>query len=724
MALIDNIRNLFTPRIVELAEKRPRDMDVEVGVGGSGLTTSFNEEENRPDTIKIEDYIKMTQNDGQVAMLTKLLTYPVLSAGWQFNDDPDYEADNDSPELEFIKQCFETPPQKGGIENGMNLLMHDMLRAVTEGFRVFEKVYSVKDGKIILKKLAPRAGQTITILTDEKGGFIGVKQDISYKGRITSVKIPAEKCLLLTYQKEKEWLYGESILKPIYYHYDKKHKLYFIHYVASEMSAVKPREVKEKTGDSGYISALNKAIDAIGFKSRVTYDPTKAEIVYSEASNPQVMQGIMDMVAEHNIQMAKAIMAQFTESSTGAYGSKAMMDSSVDLFKMLLEGICTFIEDHFNMYVIPELIDYNFGSGVYPRLEFNPIRDKTLDLVTQAFTKMIEQGRVSKEVESEIVSLVSEKLNLDLTDNTIEEATQVEKEQVEPKKELNPELSEDMQGSRALYPDEEVINFAEINAKYDEAETKVVTTLTKALRKEKDEVIQKYLTAFKQKDLKGLAKVKVELAEDTYSDELKATYEDMYQFGLDQGANEIGVEKRKLNAKEKATISGAVALILMKQQADLGFRMGKVVETSVADENISNSEVVEALNKEYDSYWDSALTLTATMLTGQALNKGLLSIFGENNVEAFRYTAVLDSATTNYCRSLDGSVFDPQDPNFHKVSPPNHFNCRSRWSAITKKVETNGVPSGLEVQESIYDFKDPKILEEIESKLTILLNED
>jgi SPP1 gp7 family putative phage head morphogenesis protein len=48
-----------------------------------------------------------------------------------------------------------------------------------------------------------------------------------------------------------------------------------------------------------------------------------------------------------------------------------------------------------------------------------------------------------------------------------------------------------------------------------------------------------------------------------------------------------------------------------------------------------------------------------------------------------RFTAVLDSRTSDICEALDGTVLHSDDPFWATHQPPLHFNCRSDVSAIT-----------------------------------------
>ena len=182
----------------------------EIGVSGQSVLTSFEGEEQRTDKYTVEDYIRMRQTDGTLSSLYNILTLPILAAAYSLEPD---EADTSQEQLDFIKRMLFEPPHKGGMEIPMTLVLADMLRGVLEGFRVFEKVYAIRDGKIVLTKLASRDSTTVTLLRADDSGYGGVHQKTSFKGRDIDVIIPAGKTFLYTYGKDKNYLYGESAFK-------------------------------------------------------------------------------------------------------------------------------------------------------------------------------------------------------------------------------------------------------------------------------------------------------------------------------------------------------------------------------------------------------------------------------------------------------------------------------------------------------------------------------
>jgi phage gp29-like protein len=47
-----------------------------------------------------------------------------------------------------------------------------------------------------------------------------------------------------------------------------------------------------------------------------------------------------------------------------------------------------------------------------------------------------------------------------------------------------------------------------------------------------------------------------------------------------------------------------------------------------------------------------------------------------------RYRAIEDDVTTEFCLSYNGSVVEVGSSIFNRISPPNHFNCRSHWELL------------------------------------------
>ena len=77
-------------------------------------------------------------------------------------------------------------------------------------------------------------------------------------------------------------------------------------------------------------------------------------------------------------------------------------------------------------------------------------------------------------------------------------------------------------------------------------------------------------------------------------------------------------------------------------------------------------------------------------------------------VVATQYSAILDGRETDYCRYLDGRIFEIGDPDLDRIfKPPGHFQCRStlvpvlkgdKYTAITQEEKAKALglkPKGM-----------------------------
>ncbi len=250
-----------------------KELTNELGIAREGVITSYNAEEN-PDDLGPETYIEMQRNDGEIQAIVRVLTLPIVSTSIHI-----LPAENDKGESDFIKTVFLSPPSLGGMTTPLPFIVADMTRAIFEGFRLYEKVARIIEdgeykGKVGWRKLAPRDAQTILLRADKHGGFEGAHQEATFGGENIEVDIPPEQCMLFTFQKEKHWLYGESILKTAFYHYDKKHKLYYIAHKKAEIEALGLKILKiNQTLTSAERTAAEETVDTIGINSRITLPP-------------------------------------------------------------------------------------------------------------------------------------------------------------------------------------------------------------------------------------------------------------------------------------------------------------------------------------------------------------------------------------------------------------------------------------------------------------------
>jgi len=356
----------------------------ELGIRGDGVIGSYDEEE-RPDSRSIDSYIQMQENDGTVRAITRLFAMPIQSTPIKI-----LPGENDKGERDFIESVFLGSQKNGGMTTPLPFVIADMTRAIFEGYRVYEKVPQIiKEGKyagkIGWRKLAQRDARTIDVRVDSHGGFMGVHQKATFGSNTVDVDIPKEKVILFTFQRERHPFYGESILKTAYYHYDKKHKLYYLAHKKAEIDAVGLKILKLNKPLSGpEVVAAENAVDNIGVNTRVTL-PAGFELEVNRASSGY---DVMGLIEHHDTQMVLSTLAQAMQAGTKtkyAYTYGSGISNQNEFITMMLSSIMRNIEDTLNEWAIAPLIDFNYPNPSYPKIKFQPLHSSTQNYLLDIF---------------------------------------------------------------------------------------------------------------------------------------------------------------------------------------------------------------------------------------------------------------------------------------------------------------------------------------------------
>lgn len=660
--------------------KRP-DLNKETGTTALNLLAIFGNEEQRSDKIKIADYRKMRDNDGTIRALYNVVTLPILANNYKFILP---EGESGDAELELVNQNLTLPPHKGGISTPMQLVLAQMLGAIQDGFATFEKVFTLNDkNQIVYRKLAPRDAESVTLIRDDEGGFGGIRQKGYFGGESIDVTIPVERSFLFTHGKEESFLYGKSAFKAAWYHYDKKHKLYFLQHLAAQASSLPPRKLKipSTLTDPAKISEVEMAADKFGIQQRITL-PEGFDVT-EYVTNPM---DLTPSINHHNAEMARSLLAQFIMFGTdGKTGSYALGKESTDLFLLSEQAIMNSIEAHVNSYLIPQLIDLNFASGVYPEMKFNDLSDRTRDIAKEYFKEIITKDRMSDDFVKGIEKEIAEELGLNLDE--IEAARGVV-ENAKRERQKYTQLAQKY--GRPLTEAEKSVNLAAVNQRYEKAEKEFTEKAREILTKAKDDAVarvQKDIAKSGVGALKGFAlKYQTE-----YRKLIENTMLDAYNAGKRIAADDLDVGMPQTPNQSKQFIQLQANEVASRQYQDLAFIVTSEVAKELRKNNLSTTELslkdaLAAIAVAFSAYLEDKTALAGTVGVAMALNLGRQDVFSSssNKIAVYQYSAILDGKTTQLCRDLDGSVVSSEEYQATQWKPPCHFNCRSFWVAINK----------------------------------------
>lgn len=717
--------NIQTPkqRKAELAATRlkPAEVDNEIGVAGSGEYYFKGEKINvGTREPKISDLIYMRKNDGTAASLYNILTLPILSNDFEFVPAAEDVAKNGDaethPQRDFVQDCLTLPPFKGGMTTPINLVLADMLRAIVEGYRLFEIVWRLDaNGNIVPKKLASREPNTLTLLRDDRGGFAGAKQEAYIGDKYQSdLEIPVERCFLFTFGKEKNNIEGESAFRAAYYHYDKKHRAYYLAHQALQTTAIPykvltaPAKATKQDKDDNLA-----AVDEMSVRSSaVIPENWSLDIQYPGGSKTEAIQ----LIDHHNAEMARSVLAQFLMLGTasGDTGSYALAQSHSDIFIMALKGLMQNIEDHINSYLIPKIVELNFDQPAYPTFKFKDLTNTTMAMLTETFNKIMDKrpGAIPDWVVGDIVERVASSLEIETPDKAdgLHNSDGTPTDQSVSSGAAGPALSRgkkkvalanNRRWFRQLTPAESKVDFAGIQTKENTLEADFESAVKPIFDKMRAAAIKQLTPLLESRDIKALDGFSLKFS-DEYIAAIKTQMLDAYNYAKKGASDELDRKAPATPTASKQLIDQQAQSIVDKQLSDLNFAIKAAITTALRKNQLSKVElsvgdVLASIGAAWDAFYTDKVGLTAGLVISTAINLGRDDVFQtyRNSIQSYQYSAILDDVVCPICEDLDGSVVTEAEYRSTPWMPPIHFNCRCIWVAIGNDEEEAPDISGL-----------------------------
>lgn len=348
----------------------------------------------------VRQLVAMRRMDGQARALYRILTLPIRAA---LRTSTIIAQDDGEDERDFIDQVFNTPPESGGMTVTFSRFMGQLLQGLFDGFSAFEKVFWVPEegpltGKITLKKLAHRPSETVTFVIDRTGGFAGMRQRTFYYGKNVDVFIPRNRAFYYAAQEEEQKYYGISFFQSAFYHFDKKSRVYYAAHLAANRAAVGTRLGTVPAGATK--GAKAEFAQALGNLSMAQWlmmpEGFKVDVI-QEGTNYD----FLAQINHHNSQMSKSILAQFFDKDQGAGTGEASQVNFAqpgdEMFNLMLRAIQDDIADQINHYIIPQLIDFNFSGGRYPKFAWGSLTDEQNQAIAKTFDKIASQQTLTPE---------------------------------------------------------------------------------------------------------------------------------------------------------------------------------------------------------------------------------------------------------------------------------------------------------------------------------------
>jgi len=349
----------------------------ELGYSSPSPWTSWTREEWNPKLYGLQgltEYYRMKRQDGTVRGALRLLKTPIQAAHWFL--EPASESPLDMNIAKFVEEIL-----FDGLNVSWSRVLDDILLMCEYGHMVFEKVFGLNDdGKIVLKKLAPRHPMDVQDwLYDLNGGPDGVRMlPNDFQGEPDGIFIPIGKLVIFSLEAEAGDLRGTSVLRSVYKHWYFKDTLYKIDAIQKERHGIGVPIIKLPPG---WGDADKRLADEIGRNLRTNERahivlPPFWDILFAKLEGQPV--DCISSIDHHDKKIYDNILAPFATASD-------QKREAQDLFYKSTRYIASCVTDTINRHVIKQLVDFNFRRGGYPKLRARRIGEWE-DIRTMSFS--------------------------------------------------------------------------------------------------------------------------------------------------------------------------------------------------------------------------------------------------------------------------------------------------------------------------------------------------
>lgn len=328
-----------------------------------------------PDDIEV--YNKMGRSDGQIKAILLMMSLPIRATQWFVTP-----KDNSSKALEisnFINDCL-FGGYGEGLQTGFDSFISDVTSMFQYGHSIFEKVFEYKGTNIKWKKFAVRPQSTVyDIHYDQVGDCTSIEQYL-VRSNWKIIDIPIEKLLFFSHDMQQGNMRGTSVLRAAYKHWKIKDFLYKVTNVGVERNAVGTPVL---TLPEGYTEDDKDLADEIVTTLRSSeFGGVRMPdgFILEMFEGKRTLVDVQPYIDHQDELISKAILAQFMNLGTGGGGSGsfALSTDQSQMFLMMLDSAAKNISNIINTHAIPELVNYNFASDLYPTLTFKPMNNTKL----------------------------------------------------------------------------------------------------------------------------------------------------------------------------------------------------------------------------------------------------------------------------------------------------------------------------------------------------------
>ncbi len=683
--------------LFEQAQAPPTD---EIGYAANAFYSANQFERYNPDALIGRKgagiYRKMLRDD-QLKSLSAFLKGATLARGF------DFEIDEEHPDAERQKEfaAWARAMLQGSLRGSWLDAMWQLQTAHDFGFAMAEKIYQPWEygGRSWwgLRKIKLRPFDTFRFTTDKHGNLEKVTQHAAGE----DIDIAPARFIHYVNQTEIDEQYGQSDLRECYrawWSKDLTHKFQNIFLERMSGGFVWIRVIKAlSAGDKNALDDLLKALQS-GSAFRIPQG-VEFNVEFPEANN-----NFESAIAQHDKAMAKALLVPnlLGISEQGQTGSYSQSQTQLEAFFFTLDARAQRLAEALTEQLFRDLARWNFGIDSPPYAPL-PMTEQAKMELAKTYGTIVQQGGIQPDLDAE--NYARELINFpareegdaparpaapegkggvsaeaaptaDATADMAEGSTwlgRVNFDQMEKGSMRLEERTADALGEGMLDVQEYLNKLVPgLLAGSPVAAVTIPKRLKQPLQRSLLRGLRRgwslgELNAARELPVTGQEKIAAEFAD--------AALEDGMQFLTDRSFTSVGTLTEDTLKRFREVIMEAI-------------KSGKSIRETVAELDAALGEFIPTVDAAGRVVNRAARLETIARTTiFEAINEGRMDFFTqpdlEGYVEAFEYSAIIDSRTSDICDGLDGFIAPIDDPIWKDIKPPNHFNCRSILVPIT-----------------------------------------
>ncbi|MDR3700599.1 MAG: DUF935 family protein [Candidatus Sulfopaludibacter sp.] len=343
-------------------------------------------------------YEQMRRGDAQVAATLMAMKLPVRCAEWAVQ--PPDEA------TPIEKECAEFVEDVMFEQIDFDRMLENLLLALDFGAGCHEDIWTITNGKVVLKKTAARMPLTFyTWTVDPNEDLAALVQHGFHGGSFTEFVLPADKIALYTFRQEGANFAGRAILREMHQHWYTKAALYKIDAIACERNGmgipVGELGTDAKKEDRELFEKFLRSVAA----HQSAYVMIPGGYKFGLQGVTGQVRDCKESIQHHNMQISMAGLAQFMimgQQSKGS-GNRSLGETMSDFFYLALQTVANQVGDAVSDNTIARLAAYNYGTDVRPpRLTPQRLIAMKFDAIVDALNKLGLAGILTPDPDLEI----------------------------------------------------------------------------------------------------------------------------------------------------------------------------------------------------------------------------------------------------------------------------------------------------------------------------------